>query len=338
MRRALCLLAAALGLAGPAPAAARAPVSAVGAIGFTVGDADRAAAFLAEVLDFEKVSDVEVDGAEVERLQGVFPVRLRQVRMRLGQEELALTQYLAPAGRPVPSDARSNDLWFQHAAIVVSDMGRAYARLRAHEVAHASSGPQRLPDWNLSAAGIEAFYFRDPDGHFLELIEFPPGKGDPRWQQDGGRLFLGIDHTAIVVRDTEASLRFWRDALGLRVAGGSEYFGPEQERLNAVFGARLRITTLRAARGPGVELLEYLAPGGGRPRPGAARANDLLHWQTDLVTDDVQGLARALSARGAAFDSPGDVTLPDDALGFREAALVADPDGHRVRVVENAEE
>jgi catechol 2,3-dioxygenase-like lactoylglutathione lyase family enzyme len=335
VRRALWLLAGALGLAAPA---AGAPVSAVGAIGFTVADADRTAAFLERVLDFEKVSDVEVSGPEVERLQGVFPVRLREVRMRLGEEELALSQYLAPAGRPVPPDARGNDLFFQHAAIVVSDMQRAYARLRAHKVAHASSGPQRLPAWNESAAGIEAFYFRDPDGHFLELIHFPPGKGDPRWQQDGGRLFLGIDHTALVVSDTEASLRFWRDALGLRLAGESENHGPEQERLNAVFGARLRITTLRAARGPGVELLEYRAPGGGRARPGDARANDLLHWQTDLVTSDVRGLARRLAAERASFDSPGEVTLADGALGFSEAALVADPDGHRVRVVEKTEE
>jgi catechol 2,3-dioxygenase-like lactoylglutathione lyase family enzyme len=336
VRRVLRRLVAALALAA-APAGA-APVGAVGALGFSVADADRSAAFLRDVLDFEEVSDVEVDGPGVERLQGVFPARLRLVRMRLGREELELAEYLAPAGRPVPLDSRANDLWFQHAAIVVSDMGRAYARLRAHGVAHASPAPQRLPDWNPQAAGIEAFYFRDPDGHFLELIRFPPGKGDPRWQQDGDALFLGIDHTAIVVSDTEASLRFWRDGLGLRVTGGSENYGPEQERLNAVFGARLRITTLRAPRGPGVELLEYRAPGGGRPRPPEARANDLLHWQTDVRVDDVQGLARRLAGAGAAFDSPGDVTLPDARLGFREGALVADPDGHRVRCIESAEE
>jgi catechol 2,3-dioxygenase-like lactoylglutathione lyase family enzyme len=319
-------------------AGAAAPVEAVGPIGFTVADAGRSASFFEEVLGFERVGDVELAGPGIERLQGVFPVRLRAVRLRLGREELELSEYLAPAGRPLPDDARSNDLWFQHVAIVVSDMAAAYARLREHRVAHASSGPQRLPDWNPSAGGIEAFYFRDPDGHFLELIQFPPGKGDPRWQDGGGRLFLGIDHTAIVVDDTERSLGFWRDELGLRVAGASENYGPEQERLNAVFGARLRITALRAERGPGVELLEYLAPGGGRPRPPDARANDRLHWQTSLVTPDVQALARRLAAAGASFDSPGDVALEDGALGFREAVLAADPDGHRIRGIEALED
>src|SRR5262249_38354332 len=72
-----------------------------------------------------------------------------------------------------------NDRWFQHVVIIVRDMDRAYAHLRAHGIAHASTEPQRLPDWNPGAGGIKAFYFRDPDGHFLEILSFPPGKGDP---------------------------------------------------------------------------------------------------------------------------------------------------------------
>src|SRR5439155_1036010 len=114
---------------------------------------------------------------------------------------------------------------------------------------------------------IRAFYFRDPDGHALEILQFPPDKGDPRWHRPSDRVFLGIDHTAIVVGDTAASLGFYRDVLGMRVVGGSENHGPEQERLNNVFGARLRITTLRATAGPAVELLEYLTPRDGRPYP-----------------------------------------------------------------------
>ena len=322
-----------------APLLAAAPLraqkaNAVVTVGMTVSDADRAADFYANVLSFEKVSDVEVEGVAIERLHGVFPARARVVRMRLGAETIELTEYLAPRGLPVPPDSRSNDRWFQHVAIVVSDMDSAYARLRRFRVQHASSGPQRLPDWNPSAGGIRAFYFKDPDGHVLEVIQFPPGKGDPRWQRARGTLFLGIDHTAIVARDTEESLAFYRDLLGMRVAGESENHGPEQERLSAVFGARLRITALRAPSGPGVELLEYIAPRDGRPYPPAARANDLLHWQTTLVTDDAEAAARALRRAGAAFVSPGAVTLPDTTLGFRRAVLVRDPDGHAMRLVQ----
>jgi catechol 2,3-dioxygenase-like lactoylglutathione lyase family enzyme len=246
----------------------------------TVSDLDRAVDFYTNVLTFRKVSENEVAGAEYERLQGVFGLRMRIARLKLGGETLELTQYLAPEGRPIPPDMRSNDRSFQHIAIIVSDMDRANKHLRERKVRHASTGPQRLPDWNKNTGGIEAFYFKDPDGHVLEVLHFPEGKGNPKWHVPTDRLFLGIDHTAIVVSDTEASLRFYRDTLGLTVAGESENYGVEQEHLNNVFGARLRITSLHASAGPSIEFLEYLAPRDGRPAPTDTKANDLFHWQT----------------------------------------------------------
>jgi catechol 2,3-dioxygenase-like lactoylglutathione lyase family enzyme len=283
-----------------------------------VSDLDRSSAFFREVLDFKPVSEiVEVAGEPYERLEGVFGARLRTQTLQLGDERITLTEWLAPRGRPYPADSRSNDRWFQHLAIVVRDMDAAYARLRKHRVAHLSTGPQTLPQWNKNAGGIKAFYFADPDGHALELICFPSGKGDPKWQRPGKPLFLGIDHTAIGVLDTDVSLRFYRDRLGMRVAGESENSGTEQEHLNNVFGAHLRITGLRAAEGPGIELLEYLAPRDGRPYPEGARANDLVFWQTR-----VRGRGRA------------QVELPDGTLGYRRGALLRDPDGHALLLAE----
>jgi catechol 2,3-dioxygenase-like lactoylglutathione lyase family enzyme len=308
-------------------------VTAVGAIGMTVADADRAAAFFADVLSFEKEADVEVAGDAYERLEGVFGLRIRVVRMRLGDESIALTEYLAPKGRPAPPDSRSNDRWFQHIAIIVSDMDRAYQWLRQHRVEHASSGPQLLPAWNKNAAGIRAFYFRDPDGDVLEVLQFPPDKGDRKWHRPGNKLFLGIDHTAIVVGDTDSSLRFYRDLLGLKIVGASENYGAEQEHLNNVFGARLRITSLRASGGPGIELLEYLSPRDGRPIPADERANDLVHWQTELLTADADAAARLAQNARVPLVSPGVVSLPDAALGFRKGVTLRDPDGHVLQLV-----
>ena len=301
---------------------------AVEAVGFTVADMDRAVEFYSAVLTFEKVSDVEVSGDAFEHLQGVFGARARVVSMRLGDEQIQLTEYLAPRGRPIPVDSRSQDRWFQHVAIIVSDMDRAYAVLRAHKVQHASTGPQRLPDWNPNAGGIEAFYFKDPDGHTLEILEFPKDKGLAKWHRPTDRLFLGIDHTAIVARNTDSSLAFYRDVLGMQVAGTSENYGTEQEHLNNVFGAHLRITALRAAFGPGVELLEYLAPTDGRPYPADERANDLVHWQTIVGTSDAVRAEQALRRARARFVSPGMVALGDTA----RSAVVRDPDGHAVLV------
>jgi catechol 2,3-dioxygenase-like lactoylglutathione lyase family enzyme len=309
-------------------------VEAVEAVGMTVADMERSIGFYADVLSFEKVSDVEVTGSVYEHLQGVFGLRMRVVRMRLGEEFIELTEYLAPRGRAIPVDSRSHDRWFQHIAIIVSDMDRAYHWLRQHKVEHASSGPQRLPDWNVNARGIRAFYFKDPDGHPLEILEFPPDKGDPKWHHVTDRLFLGIDHTAIVVSDTEGSLKFYRDILGLNVVGESENYGAEQEHLNNVFGARLRITTLRAASGPGIEFLEYLTPRDGRPIPTDKRANDLMHWQTTLVTSRIEAVARSSSIGRVGLVSPGVVALPENPWGFKRGLLVQDPDGHVVQVID----
>ncbi len=313
-------------------AAAEGPVvTAVDVVGMTVADMERSIDFFAKALTFEKVSDVEVAGEDYEHLEGVFGLRMRVVRMRLGQESIELTQYLAPRGRPIPADSRSNDRWFQHVAIIVSDMSRAYEHLRELKVEHASSGPQLLPKTIPGAAGIRAFYFKDPDGHPLEILQFPPDKGAEKWHTKTDRLFLGIDHTAIVVGDTAQSLAFYRDALGLRIAGESENFGTEQEHLNNVFGARLRITSLRAESGPGIELLEYLAPRDGRPAPADLRANDLAHWQTRLLIRADADEAGAL--RGRAMVSPGSVETPKAELGFHRGVAVGDPDGHVVQLV-----
>jgi catechol 2,3-dioxygenase-like lactoylglutathione lyase family enzyme len=296
---------------------------------------DRSIEFYTAVLNFEKLSDNEVHGPSYEQLHDVFGARMRVVRLRLGQEELQLTEYLAPRGRPAPVDSRSNDRWFQHVAIIVSDMDQAYARLRRFKVQHASTGPQLLPASIPAAAGIRAFYFRDPDGHPLELLQFPADKGDPRWHQSGNRLFLGIDHTAIVVGDTRSSLAFYRDVLGFRVAGESLNYGTEQEHLNNVRGARLRITGLRVSGGPGVELLEYLNPRDGRPFPEDEKANDLVHWQTTVAVPDAQAAAAVVRRGSFRMISSSPVQLPDTTFGFARGFRVRDPDGHVIQLAEH---
>jgi len=309
-------------------------VRAVESVGMTVADSDRSIDFYSRVLFFQKTSDVELEGSDYEHLEGVFGLRMRVVSMRLGEESIELTEYLTPNGRPVAVDSRSNDHWFQHIAIITGDMDRAYAWLRKNRVRFVSSAPQTLPTYIAAAAGIRAFYFADPDGHPLEVLEFPPDKGNPKWHRaTEQQLFLGIDHTAIVVANTAVSLRFYRDLLGFRVVGESENYGPEQEHLNNVFGAKLRITSLRSLEGPGIELLEYLTPGDGRATPIDEHANDLVHHETRLVTDDVATALAALREEHCQLTSSGIAVLPKAEMGFHSGVIVRDPDGHAVELV-----
>jgi catechol 2,3-dioxygenase-like lactoylglutathione lyase family enzyme len=319
----------------PFPAvAASVAVQSVASVGFTVSDMDRSIAFYRDVLTFTPLSDVEVDGPEYDQFWGMFGVRARVVKMQLGEQQLVLTEFLSPPDlRPIPMPSYSHDLWFQHCAIVVRDMEAAWAQLRKHHVRQVSPRPQTIPRSNVVAAGIKAMKFRDPDGHNLELLWFPDDKGHPRWQRSGTDLFLGIDHTAMTVRSTENSTKFYRDLLGMTVSGGTLNMGATQQYLDSLPGARTRVTGLAPRLNPpSLEFLEYELPTAGRPFPIDSHPTDLWHWQTTLVVSDVEAAASALRD-AAQFVSSGVVTLPDKSVGFGKGFLVRDPDGHVMQVV-----
>ena len=123
-----------------------------------------------------------------------------------------------------------------------------------------TEGPETLP---ASSGGVRAFKFRDPDGHPLELLWLPPGRGRPEWHEraraaPSDEPFLGIDHSALAVSSTRRSLAFYR-SLGLHIADRSVNGGPAQSRLDGVAAARVRVTGLRPASnrrpGPGTACL-----------------------------------------------------------------------------------
>jgi catechol 2,3-dioxygenase-like lactoylglutathione lyase family enzyme len=176
--------------------------------------------------------------------------------LTLGDETLELLEFQsAGAAHEMPTDSASNDLWFQHLAIVVSNMDTAWEHLEMFDVDAISPAPQTFPGY-LEAAGISAFYFKDPDGHVLELIHFPTEKGDSKWHKKQSGLFLGIDHTAIAVQDTFESLPFYQQ-LGFTKNTQTKNYGPQQEMLNQVKDAQLLVTSSVAEAGMGVEFLDF---------------------------------------------------------------------------------
>jgi catechol 2,3-dioxygenase-like lactoylglutathione lyase family enzyme len=310
-----------------------AQVNKVDAIGITVKDMNRSVKFYENVLGFKKVAENQFSGAAYESLEGIFGLNIRVVRMQLGDEFIELTDYLTAGGRSIPEDQKANDLSFQHIAIVVSDMDKAFVQLKKFNVEFVSTSPQTLPVSNTAAAGIKAFYFHDVDNHNLELIYFPKGKGNPKWQNNTGKIFLGIDHTAIGVSSTENSQRFYQDILGIERKGDSWNFGTEQEHLNNVEGASLHITGFRAMAGPGVEFLQYLKPGPGKAYPADTRADDIWYWQTGLITNDATVLYNKLKAEGFSFVSKGLVQLHSNEV-YIKSFIVKDPDGHAMLIKE----
>ncbi len=315
-------------------------------IGFTCPDADALAAFYCSHLGCQRSSSLEINGGSYAELVGLPGSQLKLVRLQLGAEQLELLQVreLGPglrAGRPIPTDSRSNDLWFQHICIVVADMNAAanpiLALIEQGNLQTISSTPQTLPSWNKAAGGIQAFKFHDPEGHCLELLQFPPDKGDTRWHPAATPSpFLGIDHSAIANADTPRSCRFYEDLLGLHLGGDGVNSGVEQDELDGLKATQVRITGHRCAEGAGVECLNYLQPSGGRPLPADQNAADSAHWQIRLEMSDLESIASRLESYGGSMVSQGVVHLTNEqaaTLGFSQALQIRDPDGHQLQLV-----
>lgn len=220
----------------------------------TTADAERAARFYEAAFGCRRIGTDRLSGPEFCRLMGAGGGADR-ITLRLGREIVEFLQFDVPGSR-YPHDPSSSDLFFQHFAIVVSDMGRAFQRLSgvAGWKPISIDGPQRLP---ASSGGVTAFKLRDPEGHPLELLAFPKGC-NARWSNAAGdEICLGMDHSAISVSDGAASVAFY-EALGLAVSARSFNCGSAQERLDDVAGARVDVTALAPLRDtPHLELLCY---------------------------------------------------------------------------------
>jgi catechol 2,3-dioxygenase-like lactoylglutathione lyase family enzyme len=281
-------------------------------------------------LKFKHLKTEDFYGETQEQLFGKFGIHYKIAHLQLGDEYIDLIDYLTSGGRSIPKTQQSNDLSFQHIAIVVKDMDEAFKVLQQNNVEFVSTIPQTIPLSNSAAAGIKAFYFHDPDNHNLELIYFPKGKGKSKWQNTGKEIFLGIDHTAIGVSNTANSLEFWVKNLSLQKKGDSHNIGTEQAHLNYVKNAELQITGLASTEGPGVEFLQYLQPGPGNKYPEDTQCDDLWNWITKMQCTDIDDLFQKLVSINTTIVSDA-ITIINGKKNF----IARDPDGHAVWFIEN---
>lgn len=298
------------------------PACRIARFGRVVADIEQAERFLAAAFGFTTIGRI-VEDSRFAELVGVPGAMTRRTHMRLGDQEIALTAF-DPPGQPYPPDSTSSDLWFQHLAIVVTDIDAAHAQVReaAQAMPITEGGPIRLP---CASSGVRAYKFRDGDGHPLELLEFNPESTPAAWRRQGRPdVFLGIDHTALAVADTRRSIEFFQSSFGLTPAMQTENISTEQSQLDAVPGARVTVSTLNPREEtPHLELLGYQT-GARRPSTVAA-SNDTAATYVVLQTPDLTQTARALTANSARFISPGICPTEDST----RAIMILDPDGHR---------
>jgi catechol 2,3-dioxygenase-like lactoylglutathione lyase family enzyme len=215
-------------------------------VSLTVADLTAAEAFYTEALGFVRASVVSHADTALAILLGAR--RIRILWLRRGNQILELAEF-DPPGAPYKRDSCSNDLWFQHIALVTDSMSIAYARLCQHHFTPISRhGPETLP------GGIVAFKFRDAEAHPLELIAFP--RPDPHTQG-------GIDHSAISVADADRSIAFYTETVGLSLQSRQVNTGAAQDRLDNLDNVTVDVCALAPASvAPHLELLAYRAPRG----------------------------------------------------------------------------
>ena len=266
-------------------------VSRLTRFGVTTRDPARLADFYRQAFGCRVLNQQRRSGSAFETLMGVKGGADSTVLM-LGDEIIELLAF-DEAGMPYPPESTSNDPIFQHFAIVVDSMPEAYVRLSAIKgwTPISNGGPQQLPQ---TSGGVIAFKFRDPDGHPLELLQFPNRANPSHWPAGAAQgPFLGIDHSAITVRDTNASLTFYAD-LGFAPASRSLNKGPEQQRLDGLGGPVVDVLALTAPHPtPHLELLGYrnVALGSGRQ----VSANDVAASRLTLeCADKVMGPSRTI--------------------------------------------
>ena len=128
------------------------------------------------------------------------------------------------------------------------------------------------------------------------------------------------------------SIAFYCDLLGMKLQQQSENSGSEQQYVSGTPAPKVKISSLKASTGLGIELLEYLEPDDGRPMPPDTRPNDLWYCQTMVTWQDPISKFQQLEAiRFPLIATVSPVAKSD--LEYCQGYPIQDPDGHIINPV-----
>ena len=140
-------------------------ISTMNHTGFVVRDLGRAVEFYRDVLGLRVVDTYEREGAPIGQVVGYENAHLSIALLSTGDGHiLELIQYVHPAGAERPSEER-NTMGATHLAFGVDDIAQTYRHIIGH-------GAQRLNPPVELVPGKTVCYLQDPDGNWIELVEF----------------------------------------------------------------------------------------------------------------------------------------------------------------------
>jgi catechol 2,3-dioxygenase-like lactoylglutathione lyase family enzyme len=157
---------------------------------------------------------------------------------------------------------------------------------------------------------------RDPDGHFVEILQYSStsltGQSQGKFMP-ASRISDQITHVGIVVNSVDMAMKFYRDALGFREAsrGAAAAGQPGWIDLQTPYGNDY------------IELI----PRSGKPSPTDLKAQNHL----GLANSDVRKTVATLQKRASSVASSITIQTGD---GLPTRANIFDPDGARIEIME----
>jgi catechol 2,3-dioxygenase-like lactoylglutathione lyase family enzyme len=197
-----------------------------------------------------------------------------------------------------------------HFALYTDDLTAMRAYLQ-------SLGMYIAKDTHKGRIGNPFLTIRDPDGHFVEILQYSlnslTGQAQGKFMP-ANRISNHITHVGILVKSVDSAMRFYRDALGFREIGraAGKNGQPGWIDLQAPDGSDY------------IELIPY--------SEASSPANSKAQNHFGLASSDVRKTVATLQARAAGGSLSSIVVQTGDGLPPR--ANFFDPDGARIEIME----
>jgi len=251
----------------------------------------------------------------IRNMFGIPTAQLRWVVARVPATGLGVEMVEAKDIERKPATPRPQDPGSMTLVLIVRDIDKAFAPLKSAGVAVVTPGGAPMTFGADNARGV---IVRDPDGHFVELLQpspLPATSAPPENNIIDARV-------RVTVADTDRTLQVYRDQFQFQPQIGSFGTIPLVD-LMGLKGSQLRLTT---AQVPGSALrMEFVEIRGVDRSPIRPRIQDPGATRLQIRVKDLDAAIGKMKTAGSSVVSAGGV--PAALQGGVRAAIMPDPDG-----------
>lgn len=132
--------------------------------GFIVTNIEESAHFYQNVIGLKLIDSFERKGSKISQVIGYPDAHLKVNFFELGSSKLELIEYVHPEPDPRPTEERAV-IGGSHLALIVTDIDLTWTDLKNKGARPLNPPVEPIP-------GKFACYLQDPDGNWIELIEY----------------------------------------------------------------------------------------------------------------------------------------------------------------------